>query len=217
MIEKIIVGGIATNCYIIPVEDGEGAFVIDPGDDAKTIADRLERLALQPRCFLFTHGHFDHLAALPALVSYYANKNIHPEIVIHKNDARFLGEGAYEQHCISFRAVTGGDTSFVDALWDDMPAATRVLDEGDIVGQFQTIHLPGHSSGSVGFYDEKNGILISGDTLFNYGVGRTDLPESNPRDLEKSLARIFKLPPETKVYPGHGRETTVGQEAAYYS
>jgi glyoxylase-like metal-dependent hydrolase (beta-lactamase superfamily II) len=216
MIEKIIVGGIATNCYIISLADGSGAIVVDPGDDAPAIVKKLESLSLVPRYFLFTHGHFDHLAALPALVSYYANKNIHPEIAIHKNDALFLGEGAYEQHCASFRAVTGGDTSFVDALWDDMPAATKILEEGDVVEQFTTIHLPGHSSGSVGFYDEKNGILVSGDTLFNGGVGRTDLPESNPRDLEKSLVRIFELPPETKVYPGHGPETTAGQEAKYY-
>jgi glyoxylase-like metal-dependent hydrolase (beta-lactamase superfamily II) len=217
MIEKIVVGAIATNCYIIPVAGAGGALVVDPGDDAKTIADRLAELELEPRIFLFTHGHFDHLAALPALISYYANKNIHPEIVIHKNDGCFLGKGAYEHHCASFRAVTGGDASFVDALWDEIPPATRVLDDGDIVEQFKTIHLPGHSSGSVGFYDEKSGILLSGDTLFNCGVGRTDLPGSNPHDLEESLARIFKLPFETKVYPGHGRDTSVGQEAAYYS
>jgi glyoxylase-like metal-dependent hydrolase (beta-lactamase superfamily II) len=215
-IEKLVVGAIETNCYIVPLEKG-GAIVIDPGDDSNEIIEKLRTLNAVPRYILLTHGHLDHIAALPKLIAHYAAKNIHCEIMIHKEDAGFLGEGAYQKHCASFRPIIGGDTSFINGLWEESPEPTKTLEDGDIIEQFKVIHLPGHSSGSVGFYDVANGILISGDTLFNCGVGRTDLPESDYDKLEESLRRLFTLPPETKVYPGHGASTTIGREAAYYS
>jgi glyoxylase-like metal-dependent hydrolase (beta-lactamase superfamily II) len=214
-IEKLVVGAFETNCYIISLGNG-GAIVIDPGDDSEEIIAKLRSLNAVPRYILLTHGHLDHLAALPKLKAHYGAQGVLSEIMIHHDDAGFLGEGSYQKHCASFRPIIGGDTSFIKALWEDSPEPTKILAEGDVIEQFKVIHLPGHSAGSVGFYDERNGLLISGDTLFNCGVGRTDLPESDYDKLEESLRRLFTLPPETKVYPGHGAATTIGREAAYY-
>lgn len=214
-IEKIIVGAIATNCYIIPLESG-GALLLDPGDGAKEIIKKLEAFHLDPRFIVFTHGHFDHLAALPKIISHYAQAGFHPEIMIHKNDAYFLGKEAYKHHCESLRAISGGDNSFIDGLWEEMPEPTTLLEEGDLVEQFKVLCLPGHSSGSIALYDEKNALLLSGDTLFKRGVGRTDLPGGEPEKLEESLHRLFALPGNTAVYPGHGPSTTIAAEVPYY-
>ncbi|MDR2481689.1 MAG: MBL fold metallo-hydrolase [Spirochaetaceae bacterium] len=212
MLEKITVGMISTNCYIIRV-GVDGAVVIDPGDDAPLIVKKLEELRLIPHYILFTHGHYDHLAGLPGLLAHYAALNIYPKTAIHQDDAYFLGQGAYKQHCCCFAAITGGYTTFVDKLWSsELPEPDVILQEGMVIEQFRIIHLPGHSAGSAAFYDEAGGLLISGDTLFQNGVGRTDMPGSNGGLLKKSLAKLFELPADTKVYPGHGSSTTIGQE-----
>jgi glyoxylase-like metal-dependent hydrolase (beta-lactamase superfamily II) len=186
--------------------------VIDPGDEAPRLIAALERRAETPRYILFTHGHYDHAAALPELLSYYSAREVHPEIWIHECDAHFLGTHALQSHRACFAAAAGGDTSFVDARWRDLPHPTRLIRDGDAAAQLAVLHLPGHSAGSVGFYDKDEYVLFSGDTLFCAGVGRTDLPGSDARALQKSLERLALLPPETVVYPGHGEPTTIGQE-----
>ena len=210
-VDTIVVGGLATNCYITSAQGG-GAIVIDPADEAERLIAALEARGEQPRFILFTHGHYDHMAALPALLDYYTTRNVHPEIWIHEGDAHFLGSHARQSHHDCFSAACAGDTSFVDRLWRDLPRPTRLIRDGDAAAQLAVLHLPGHSAGSVGFYDKDNCVFFSGDTLFCAGVGRTDLPGSDPRALQKSLERLALLPPETVVYPGHGEPTTIGQE-----
>jgi len=213
--ERLVLGEIGTNCYIVPF-DGR-ALVIDPGDNAALIIKKLEDLKLSPSHFLLTHGHFDHLAALPALFRHYQAAGVKTEIAIHKDDGAFLGRDAYKAHCASFSAITGGDTSYVDALWEEMPNPSILLNEGDTAGCFKTLHLPGHSRGSAGFYDETNGVLISGDTLFaGGGIGRSDFPESSEEALFKSVKRLLQLPGETKIYPGHGPASTIARESAMW-
>ena len=94
-----------------------------------------------------------------------------------------------------------------------MPPPALMLKEGSQIEQFTVLGLCGHSPGSSGFYDEKSKVLFSGDTLFNNGVGRTDLPDSDGQKIKQSLARLFLLPPDTKVFPGHGRATAIGVES----
>jgi glyoxylase-like metal-dependent hydrolase (beta-lactamase superfamily II) len=217
----IPVGALATNCLLYPLpedfavpgqESRQPCAVIDPGADADIIIARMEQLNLYPQGILLTHGHFDHLAAIPGIVDYYRSTyQLHLEIMIHQEDAASLGLKAYQVHRDSFTAAAG-NAAYVDALWEPLPSPTRLLAEGDTIGPFKVLHLPGHSPGSIGFYAEAEKILFSGDTLFNCGMGRTDLPGGDWETLRRSLKRLFALEGSVKVYPGHGLETTIGKE-----
>jgi glyoxylase-like metal-dependent hydrolase (beta-lactamase superfamily II) len=226
-VETLVVGALSTNCYLYPLvvqqaplDLQEGAprqpcVVIDPGDEADLILARLDALQWQPRVILLTHGHFDHLAALPALLSNYASNIEGIEVAIHAADAAYLGAGAYQTHVASFMAVAG-DSSYVDAFWRDLPEPTRLLADGDRIGALEVLHLPGHSQGSVAFYDRAAGLIFSGDTLFKDGFGRTDLPGGNERALITSIKRLFALDGNIVMYSGHGAASTLGAEKMGY-
>jgi glyoxylase-like metal-dependent hydrolase (beta-lactamase superfamily II) len=137
-------------------------------------------------------------------------------ICIHEDDAAYLGPESFEMHCASFTAV-GGSAEYIESRWEagpgaDMPAATRLLRDGERVGPFTVLHCPGHSRGSVSLYDSSAACLFSGDTLFAGGLGRTDLPGGDAGALRQSLRRLFTLPPATRCFPGHGATTTLGAE-----
>jgi glyoxylase-like metal-dependent hydrolase (beta-lactamase superfamily II) len=225
-VNHITVGEIATNCWIYPLEAPAGqnvppgfqaCAVIDPGAEADRIIARLNQLKLVPVYILLTHGHFDHIAALPALAAAYSPKaagaqaGAGPLIAIHRGDAEYLGPGSYQVHCHSFSAAAG-NTAYVDALWEDMPSPARVLEEGETIGPFTVLHLPGHTRGSVGFYDEAAGVLFSGDTLFQGDYGRTDLPGGSDAQIIESLKRLLSMDGDIRVYPGHGPVTSIGEE-----
>jgi glyoxylase-like metal-dependent hydrolase (beta-lactamase superfamily II) len=216
----IVVGGISTNCWIYRLgEESQGSSrpaacaVIDPGADGERIAALLDRLGLFPAYILLTHGHFDHIAALPFLADEYGGRAgfAPPEIAVHSGDARFLGPGSYAAHCETFK-VAGGSCAYVDSLWQEMPLPGRILSDGDTVGPFSVLHLPGHTPGSIAFLDRENGVLFSGDTLFRGGYGRTDLPGGDAPALAASLKRLSSLEPGIRVCPGHGGETSVAVE-----
>jgi glyoxylase-like metal-dependent hydrolase (beta-lactamase superfamily II) len=216
MHEKIVTGALETNCWIIPLEGGASggpapAAVIDPGGDADKIISCLERRKLYPKCILLTHGHFDHIEALPALYRRYSDTGAAPQVAIHGDDLVYLGEDSLAAHRRSFAAA--GASYYVDQLWESMPDADAVLADGDKIEIFTVLHLPGHTKGSVAFFDGKANRLYSGDTLFNMGVGRTDLPGGDADALEDSLARLFKLDGGITVFPGHGPSTTIAREA----
>jgi glyoxylase-like metal-dependent hydrolase (beta-lactamase superfamily II) len=211
MIELLVVGAIATNCWIYSRDESTNeCAVIDPGADPDVIISRLRRLNLRPRYILLTHGHFDHIAALPDLAAAYQDNP--PVIAIHRDDSQYIGPGAYEPQRVSF-TVAAGDSSYVDALWKDMPTAAELLIEGSVIGPFTTLHLPGHTEGSVGFLDETAKVLFSGDTMFRGDCGRTDLPGGSWPKIQQSLRRLSTLDPAITVYPGHGPKTSIGDEA----
>jgi glyoxylase-like metal-dependent hydrolase (beta-lactamase superfamily II) len=216
MIELLVVGSFATNCWIYawdePSGEGGECAVIDPGADAEAIVSRLKQLKLRPRYILLTHGHFDHITALPSLAAAYRDNP--PTIAIHRDDAGSLGAKARQVHRSSFAAAAG--ESYVDALWEDMPEADERLEEGSVIGPFTVLHLPGHTPGSVAFYDEKAKLLFSGDTLFRSGYGRTDLPGGDTPKLIASLKRLFAMDRDIRVCPGHGSVTTIGEESGLY-
>jgi glyoxylase-like metal-dependent hydrolase (beta-lactamase superfamily II) len=212
ILECLTVGDLQTNCWIYslkaePPAGPNPCAVIDPGANSAYIISLLKQLNLYPRHILLTHGHFDHLAALPDLAAAFSPP---PVIAVHRGDASCLGPGALEVHRASFAAL--GDASYADRLWKPMPPADRLLAGGERIGPFTVIHTPGHTPGSVCYYDEDAGALFSGDTLFRGGYGRTDLPGGNWAALEKSLALLLSMDGGIAVCPGHGPGTTIGEE-----
>jgi hydroxyacylglutathione hydrolase len=207
-ITNLTVGAIETNCWIYPINDKE-AVIIDPGDEADRIISELKKLRLSPSYILLTHGHFDHIAGVPHLLEKLGAEK--PQIAIHRLDAEYLGPEAYKVHSVSVKAAMGSGT-YIDSFWRELPPADILLEEGSEIGPFTVLHLPGHSPGSCAFWDMKEGVLFSGDTLFYCAYGRTDLPGGNEAAMFKSLRRLFEMDENIKVYPGHGRATTIGLE-----
>ena len=218
-IECIQVGAIETNCWLYSPEE-EGAtrfcFVIDPGDEAALIISRLKELNWVPNYILLTHGHFDHLMALPDLLEAFEKgifgANEKPKVGIHRMDAHYLGKDALSVHRESFTAAGGGNPSYIDFIWKPIKEADILFEEGDELPPFRVLHVPGHTPGSAAFYDEDSGVLFTGDTLFRGDWGRTDLPGGNETLIHQSLKRLRSMKEEIVVCPGHGPVTTIGDE-----
>jgi glyoxylase-like metal-dependent hydrolase (beta-lactamase superfamily II) len=226
LLEPVILGPLAVNCWIYPLNPnppaGEKApaetrdcILIDPGADPLLIIARMGALNLYPRRILLTHGHFDHAAALPVLAAKYPDA----EIALHRDDGPSLGPGSRRVQLESLAAALGSAASAENLLGfaGDLPPAGKFLAEGDRIGPFTVMHLPGHSPGSIAFYDEAAGLIFSGDTLFRDGVGRTDLPGGDRAKLAASLGRLFSLEGDTAVCPGHGPATTIARERLNFS
>lgn len=189
--------GWEANCYLILDECEEHALVLDPSVDPQAIVAARGKSLPPMEGILLSHAHFDHMlrvdewrAATGAPLS------------VHKADAAALGDG--EKNAYRLFAGRDGGTA----------PAERLLSVGDTVRvgdeQLTVLHTPGHTPGSVCFFAP--GILLSGDTLFAGDVGRADLPGGRASDLMASLRTLAALPPETKVYPGHGPATTIERE-----
>jgi glyoxylase-like metal-dependent hydrolase (beta-lactamase superfamily II) len=218
--EKIVVGDLEANCWVVPLGDSQfrglsPAAVIDPGGDPSEIIRCLERRSLYPTYILLTHGHFDHIAALPDIYKRYSDGEQKPLVAIGREDAMYIGPDSLAVHRASFAAVAG-NSFYIDQLWQPMPEADIVLDEGSKLAMFTVLHLPGHSQGSVAFFDVENKRLYTGDTLFRAGIGRTDLPGGDWNAMQKSLDRLFRMDGAITVYPGHGDATSIGREAQFY-
>jgi hydroxyacylglutathione hydrolase len=218
-IDCVQVGAIETNCWLYSPEEEGGTrfcFVIDPGDEAALIISRLKELDWVPNYILLTHGHFDHLMALPDLLEAFDKgifgANDKPKVGIHRMDANYLGKDALNVHKKSYAAAAGGNSSYIDAIWKPIEEADILFEEGDTLPPFKVLHVPGHTPGSAAFYDEKADVLFSGDTLFQGDRGRTDLPGGNEALIQQSLKRLRSMDEKIVVCPGHGPVTTIGEE-----
>jgi hydroxyacylglutathione hydrolase len=214
MVERVVVGPWKTNCYIYSSSKKE-CIIIDPGGDEEEIASRVDVLNMVPVGIALTHGHIDHLAALGRLQGNYASRGYTLPVAISPADRRFLGSGALEAHKESLKVHALDEFAFFTGDTPELPKADVKLREGERVFDMDlaVIETPGHTPGSLCFYSEKEGVLFSGDTLFFDGVGRTDLPGGSERKLRESIEKkIAVLPPETRVFPGHGPFTTVERE-----
>lgn len=210
MITALSVGPIGENVYIVDLGDGR-AVIVDPGAEPERIAAALG--GLKPVCIALTHGHLDHTAALPGLL-----KALGPvPVAIHSEDARYLGARGEQTNLQVFSDI--GARGFFSHFWSNLPEADVLLSDGDALPgtRIITLHTPGHTSGGCCFYIEAEGALLSGDTLFRGGVGRTDNFDASEEVLLESIRnRILILPPSTKVYPGHGESTTIAAERPYF-
>jgi hydroxyacylglutathione hydrolase len=214
MVERVIVGPWKTNCYIYSSTKKE-CIIIDPGGDEGEIAARVDVLNMVPVGIALTHGHVDHVAALGRLCEGYAIRGYKLPIAINPADRRFLGSGGMESHRETLEQEGVDGMSFFGEDSAELPKADVRLKDGDHLFGMELVVLetPGHTPGSCCFYAEKEGVLFSGDTLFFDGVGRTDLPGGSEKKLKESIQRkIAVLPPETRVFAGHGPFTTIERE-----
>jgi len=195
-IEKLELGPFASNCYIVGAESNKEGIIIDPGAEADNILETVEGLGLEVKLIVLTHAHIDHIGALKEV-----KEATGAEVAIHADDAQALQKNSvsamfglsYPTPLPPDRLLKGGDS----------------IDIGDL--HFLVIHTPGHSPGGICFLGE--GVVFSGDTLFNFGIGRFDLSGGDGRQLMNSIyTKLMVLPDNTVVYPGHGPETTIGTE-----
>jgi hydroxyacylglutathione hydrolase len=199
ILKTLVVGPFASNCYIVGSDSSKQGLIIDPGAEAKLILKSVNDLGLKIGLILVTHAHIDHIGALAAV-----KENTGAKFAIHESEAK-AGLGMFSRMLSS---VTGGSFS-------QPPKPDRLLKDGDTIDiddiRFTVLHTPGHSLGGISLYG--HGILFSGDTLFNHGIGRTDFPGCSYEQIMDSIQnKLMKLPDETIVYPGHGPATTIGEE-----
>ncbi len=200
IVERLVVGMLQCNCYVVGCEDTKVGIVIDPGGDAPLILERVEQLGLSIKYVVNTHGHIDHIAANRPV-----KEATGAMIAIHRDDAEWLtrDQGGFAR---MLGVVSPG------------PPADILLDEGDEISfgndNLQVIHTPGHSLGGISLAGDE--LVFCGDTLFAMGVGRVDLPGGSWETLMHSIkTRLFTMPDDTVLYTGHGPPTTVGREKRF--
>lgn len=196
IVTQITVGAFQENCYLVADADGHSVAIVDPGSDADRIISIVEATGRQVEAIWITHAHVDHIGAIaPVKRKWNVPVYLHP-----------LDEPLYR--------VGGRQAQLYGVPYEEPPPPDVAFAEGDrlTLGKLtlDVMHAPGHAPGHVVIHGHGNALV--GDCLFAGSIGRTDLPFSNPADLEASLKRIAALPAETVVHPGHGDITTIGEE-----
>ncbi len=197
ILETLCVGPLQANCYLIGCGRTREGLVIDPGGDAPRIIDAIGRLGIEVSLILDTHGHVDHVAANAAV-----QRATGAKLLIHEADRELI-----ERPHPFWSAMVGG---IEPSEPDGTLAEGDELQVGDLI--VRVLHTPGHTPGCVCF--ALDDLLLTGDTLFAGSVGRTDLPGGSMPTLRQSLRRIRDdCDPATRVLPGHGPASTMGEEA----
>ena len=197
-IGRIVMGRFTTNCYFVYRDDLKEAVVIDPADSGDYLYEALTGKGFKVVGILLTHCHFDHIFGVEDL-----RKLAGVKVYAYQGEEDLLGD--MELNC----SASVGRPKQIEA--DVLLRDGEEIELGGI--KIKTIHTPGHTSGSACFYIVEAGFLLAGDTLFNLSVGRSDLPTGNGPVLERSVReKLFTLPDDTKVSPGHGDSTTIGFE-----
>ena len=197
---KVIPIGVGTfqvNCYLA-VGPTRQALVVDPGDDAGIIAVTVRQNQLTVAAYLITHGHMDHVSGLAEMT-----RTFPAPVAIHPLDEAWAFSPLNQ-------SLPYYDTPERPKKIERLLADGQIFSDAGL--RYEIIATPGHSPGGVCFYFPDDNVIFTGDTLFLGTIGRTDLEGSDERLMTKSLARLAKLPDETVVYPGHGPQTTIGQE-----
>lgn len=202
-IRQLIVGPIGTNCYIVKAKEKKHVVVIDPGAAAERITQAVRKMGAIVEAILLTHGHFDHIGAVDALVKEWGCKT-------------YLLEDEKEVMESSDLNLSGPMMNHPFAAKADV-----LVKDGDCVSlaglHFKVIATPGHTKGSCCYYVEEENVLFSGDTMFYSSHGRTDFPTGSESAILRSIRdRLLVLPGETTVYPGHDSVTSIEDEEKWY-
>ena len=195
-IHALVVGRLQTNCYI--VQSQAEAMIIDPGDEPERILRFIKDINATPTRIIATHTHFDHVLGVDRV-----RKATRIPFMIHRDDLLMLE--SMQSRVRQFMGFEVPPPPRVDGYLKD-GESLRLGDE-----TIRVLHTPGHSPGSISLCGD--GYVLTGDVLFNQSIGRTDLPGGDLKTLVHSIRdQLFKLDDETIVYPGHGPETTIGDE-----
>ena len=202
ILEALTVGPFQENCYIVGDEGMGAGALVDPGDEAARIALAVEQTGLEIDRILITHAHIDHVGAVAALVDEYACP-----VLMHAEAEPMLQQLPTQAMLMGLRF---GKVPAVDRHIED----EEVLEVGAL--RLRALYTPGHAPGHLAFYVEGASLVLSGDALFAGSVGRTDLFGGDMDLLMRSInQRLMTLPDETRVYSGHGPQTTIGDERAH--
>ena len=195
ILRKLVVGPIASNCYIVGSEKTKEGMIIDPGADAEDILDNVKKLGLKIKIIVLTHRHPDHVGAAAQV-----KEATGAEVAAHGEAAKYLPQS---------------ESYMFEPPYEGAPKPERILKGGDSIDvgelHFSVLHTPGHTPCGISLVG--HGIVFTGDTLFNYGIGRYDLVDGDYGQLMNSIhTKLMVLPDATRVCPGHGPDSTIGTE-----
>lgn len=200
-INQYVVGAVQTNCYFAINDETKEVLIVDPGDNARQLADRIRQEDLKPVAVLLTHGHFDHAGGAAELA-----REFQIPVYAHENEKETL-----EDPKLNVSWMMGKEEHF--------SADEFVTDEQelDLAGfHIRVLHTPGHTVGGCCYYLPYEDVVFSGDTLFFMSVGRTDFPKGSMSAIVRSIKeKLMVLPERTTVYPGHNDVTTIENERMY--
>jgi glyoxylase-like metal-dependent hydrolase (beta-lactamase superfamily II) len=199
LIERVIVGPLGVNCFILGDKQSNEGVVVDPGADGQLVLAAVARFGLKVKYVINTHGHFDHIGSNRAVV-----EQTGAELLIHEKDVPLLSLAKKSAQMYGLQV-------------EDSPAPARYLTDGMQLTfgkrTIEVLHTPGHTMGGCCLLLRNEQVVITGDTLFADSVGRTDLPGGSHEQLIASIKeKLLPLPDETVVWPGHGPSSTIGRE-----
>lgn len=200
-IEKFVLGSMGTNCYLLINENTKKLVVIDPATCPEYLISHVKAEGYIPKAILLTHAHFDHVMGIDGWV-----KEFDIPVYLHEEEKKILENPEWN---LSEAFGPGYSYQRTEGLTDGQMLAVSGF-------CFRVIHTPGHTAGGCCYYEETEGVLMSGDTLFCQSVGRSDFPTGSMATLVRSVKeKLLCLPEDTKVYPGHSEMTTIGDEKIY--
>lgn len=200
-IGRMVIGSFSTNCYLLYEEGKKEVLVVDPADNGDKIYGALNEKGFHIQAILLTHGHFDHIRGA--------------EKLRELSGVKIYALEAEKELCESVKLNVSEWAGRAVSLTPDV--LLKDGEERTIADMtFQVLATPGHTEGSCCYYFEEAGLCVCGDTIFEESVGRTDFPTGSAGTLVRSIReKLFTLPDEVQLYPGHGDSTTVGHEKQY--